>query len=258
MKIVFIGAGNVATHLATELNKYDNNILQIYSRTMESAEVLASKIGAQATNNISQVIPDADIYIFSVKDSILEELASQLSPNKGLWLHTAGSMPLSVLEKYNSRCGVLYPFQTFTKERIVEWEDIPVFVEANNSDNLAILTKIASELSNKVKEISSEKRRYLHLTGVFACNFTNHMYALSAEMLKKADLPFDVALPLIEETCAKLQELSPREAQTGPAIRYDENVINRHLAMIEDDEVRAIYKLISENIHQKSQSDNNI
>lgn len=258
MKIVFIGAGNVATHLATELNKYDNNILQIYSRTIESAEILASKIAARATNNISEVTPDADVYIFSVKDSVLEDLASQLPVNNGLWLHTAGSMPLSVLEKYNSRCGVLYPFQTFTKGRIVEWGNIPVFVEANNNDSLSKLSLIAEQLSNKVMTISSEQRKYLHLTGVFACNFTNHMYALSAEMLKKADLPFDIARPLIEETCAKLHELSPREAQTGPAIRYDKNVIDRHLGMIEDDKIRDIYKLISESIHRKSQSDNNI
>lgn len=253
MKIVFIGAGNVATHLATELYKYDHDIIQVYSRTMQSAETLASKIGAEATSDISKIYATADIYIFSVKDSVLDILASQLPPNDGIWIHTAGSMPLSVLQQYNSRAGVLYPFQTFTKGRPVDWHNIPVFVESSDND-METMKSLAGTLSSKVSVISSEQRKYLHLTGVFACNFTNHMYALSAEILKKAGLTFDVALPLIDETCAKVHELSPHDAQTGPAIRFDKNVIDRHLDMIEDENIKDIYKLISKSIYQNSLS----
>lgn len=254
MKIVFIGAGNLATHLATELDKNDYHIVQVYSRTALSAETLARQVGAEAITDISKVDTTADIYIFSVKDAVLEGLAAQLPHNNGLWLHTAGSIPLSVLEKYNPRVGVLYPFQTFTKGRSVDWTIVPIFIESNNDDN-NVLNRLANSLSPKVTAITSEQRKYLHLTGVFACNFTNHMYALSANILKEANLPFDVVLPLIDETCAKVHELSPKEAQTGPAIRFDENVINRHLSMIKDDNVKEIYKLISESIHRSSKTD---
>lgn len=254
MKIVFIGAGNVATHLATELYKYDYNIVQVYSRTNQSAEALASLVQADAVTDTSRICTDADIYIFSVKDSVLEELAAQLRPNNGLWLHTAGSMPLSIFDKYTSRYGVLYPFQTFTKGRSIEWQNIPIFIESGNNTYLNILQDLASKLSEKVFPISSEQRKYLHLAGVFACNFTNHMYALSSDILKKADLPFDVALPLIDETCSKIHDLSPIDAQTGPAVRYDENVINRHLSMLENDRLKDIYKTISESIHRSSRT----
>lgn len=254
MKIVFIGAGNVATHLATELYKYDYNIVQVYSRTNQSAETLASLVQAEAVTGISRVCTDADIYIFSVKDSVLEELAAQLRPNNGLWLHTAGSMPLSVLQQYTSRYGVLYPFQTFTKGRPVEWKNIPIFIESGGNNYQDTIQNLAGRLSEKVVVISSEQRKYLHLAGVFACNFTNHMYALSADILKMAGLSFDVALPLIDETCSKTHDLSPLDAQTGPAVRYDENVINRHLSMLEDERIKDIYSKISESIHLSSRT----
>ena len=252
MKIVFIGAGNVATHLATELYKYDFDIAQVYSRTDESAQSLANLVEAEAITDIKNIIDEADLYIFSVKDSILEELASRLSSNNGIWIHTAGSIPLNIFEKYVSKYGVLYPFQTFSKNRKIEWGKVPIFIEASDSKVLQSLEKTAHILSDKVTTISSDQRKYLHLTGVFACNFVNHMYTLSSDILKKAGLPFDVALPLIDETAAKVHSIMPKDAQTGPAIRYDENVINTHLSLIEDEKVKEIYRLISENIHKTS------
>lgn len=250
MKIVFIGAGNVATHLAKELYKYDFDILQVYSRTIESANALALQVNALSTCDIRNIIDDADLYLFSLKDAVLEEVITQMSPNNGLWVHTAGSMPMDVFKGYNSRYGVFYPFQTFSKDRKVEWNNIPIFIEATKPTDLDMLYTIGRQLSNKVSELSSEDRKYLHLTGVFVCNFTNHMYALSELFLKKINLPFDIVLPLIEETCAKVHTMNPNEAQTGPAIRYDENVINKHLSLIEDERIRSIYKLISESIYQ--------
>lgn len=252
MKVVFIGAGNVATHLAKELYRHNFSIIQVYSRTIESAKALALQVEAATTNNPNEVITDADLYIFSLKDSVLTEIASQILPNKGLWIHTAGSMPLDILSTYTSRYGVLYPFQTFTKNRPLIWDNIPIFIEASSSDDLQELLLVAQQLSSKVVELSSEKRKYLHLTGVFACNFVNHMYALSDEILKKADLPFEIVLPLIEETCNKVHTISPKDAQTGPAIRFDENVINKHLDMIDESRTRDIYRLISESIHDKN------
>ena len=249
MKTVFIGAGNVATRLAIELHRHDFDIIQIYSRTLESASALSEKVQALPVTDIESIIPDADLYMFCVKDSVLEELIKQIPGNNGLWIHTAGSMPMDIFKNHTSKYGVLYPFQTFSKNREIDWKNIPLFIEASGNNQLDLLTAIAGQLSEKVQVVSSEKRKYIHLTGVFACNFTNHMYTLSNMMLDKAGLPLETALPLIEETCNKIHTLSPMEAQTGPAVRYDKNAIEKHLALIEDEQIREIYKLISENIH---------
>lgn len=255
MKVVFIGAGRLATHLAIELSKLSFNILQVYSRTDLSAIELAQKVNAKATTNIKEIESNADIYIFSVKDSALAGLLTQIPPNNGLWIHTAGSIPINIFEKYNDRYGVLYPFQTFSKDRYLDFKTIPIFIEANNKKDLSILTTITNQISNKVYPLSSEKRQYIHLTGVFACNFVNHMYSISQDILKKEGIPFDITLPLIDETAAKVHSLSPKEAQTGPAIRYDENVINKHIQLIEDTDLKEIYALISKNIYKTNKSE---
>lgn len=250
MKVVFIGAGNVATHLAIDLYKYDFDILQIYSRTIQAASELAKQVDAEAIDNLSSVITDADLYIFSVKDSVLDEVASQLPATTGSWVHTAGSIACNIFKPYTSHYGVIYPFQTFSKSRVLDWKTIPIFVEASDSETLNTIQQIAETLSDKVAVLSSDNREYLHLTGVFACNFTNHMYALSEQFLKKANLPFDVARPLIDETCAKIHQLSPQNAQTGPAVRFDNNVMNKHLALIDDEKTKEIYKLLSKSIYK--------
>lgn len=252
MKIVFIGAGNVATELAVGLHKYDLQIAQIYSRTWESAENLAKLVGANPVADIKYITTDADLYIFSLKDSVLEDILQQIPSNKGLWLHTAGSMPMNIFRGYTSHFGVLYPFQTFNKSRCIDWNTVPIFIEASDNSSLDQIKKLAAMLSSKIYPLSSEERKYIHLTGVFACNFTNHMYTLGKEILQKAGLPFEIALPLIDETCAKVHTMSPQEAQTGPAVRYDQNVMNKHLSLIEDERVKDIYKLISESIYYKS------
>lgn len=250
MKVVFIGAGNVAVNMAVRLYDQSFDIVQIYSRTGESARNLAEKVNAEYTTEIGNVRTDADLYIFSVKDSVLEQLISELPANNGIQVHTAGSMPLDIFEKYSSQYGVIYPFQTFSKDRKTDWNNIPIFIEAQDRNTLEKLNSIASALSDHVQELSSEKRKYVHLTGVFACNFTNYMYTLSGDILKKAGLEFDVALPLIDETCNKIHDLSPLDAQTGPAVRFDENVMNKHLALIGDKKTKEIYRLISEGIYE--------
>lgn len=250
MNIVFIGAGRLGTQLAKELHKKSFNIVQVYSRTIESASVLANEVGALATNNIKEVVSDADIYIFSVKDSVLENLIGEVPSNEGLWLHTAGSISINVFEGHTTRYGVIYPFQTFTKGRNLNFKDIPVFIEANNEHNLKFLQDISGKLSDKVYTLASEKRKYIHLTGVFACNFVNHMYTISENILGKENIPFEILLPLIDETTSKIHSLSPAEAQTGPAMRYDENVINKHLELLGDPKLKSIYTLISESIYQ--------
>lgn len=253
MRVAVIGAGNVATQLTTQLHRLSFQIVQVYSRTLESAKILAEKVEAIPITNISDIIDNADLYIFSVKDDIIEGLLPQLEANNGLWLHTAGSIPMGIFKDYTNNYGVLYPFQTFSKNREVDWHKIPLFIEASNEQSLDKLASIANKLSNSVTELTSTDRKYLHLTGVFACNFTNHMYTLSEAILKKINLPFEAILPLIDETVAKVHSLPPAQAQTGPAVRYDKNVINSHLELIEDPKIRELYKLLSEDIHRINQ-----
>ena len=249
-KIVFIGAGNVATHLAFELKKKNFDIVQIYSRTIDSANQLASLLKTKFCTKIEDVVTDADIYIFSVKDSVLSELIHNLPKNNGLLLHTAGSMPIDIFENVSTRYGVIYPFQTFSKNRTIDFEKVPLFIEGNNKiveDNIAM---IADALSEKVFRLSSEKRKQVHLSGVFACNFTNYMYTLAENILSKENIPFDVVLPLIDETASKIHTMNPSQAQTGPAIRYDLNVIEKHLSLIGDQNIRDLYEEISKNIYK--------
>lgn len=255
MKIVFIGAGNLATRLSLAMQRVGMQIGQVYSHTEASARRLATRLGCPWTNDLSALQEDGDLYVFSLKDTVLSDVISKVKPNNGMWVHTAGSMPMSVFEGYAQRFGVLYPLQTFSKGRNVNFDVIPIFLEANTDKNADYLKNIASALSENVRFMSSEKRRSLHLAAVFACNFTNHIYTLSYKLLENESIPADVLLPLIDETVSKIHSMPPAAAQTGPAIRYDENVINKHLAMLDDPDMQAIYRLLSQSIHKEAQNE---
>ncbi|MDR3142552.1 MAG: DUF2520 domain-containing protein [Tannerellaceae bacterium] len=252
MKIVFIGAGNLATCVSLEMQRAGMTIAQIYSRSRESAEALAKKLNCQWTIHIGEVIPDADLYIFSLKDTALPEVIAQMKPNDGMWVHTAGSVPMQVFEGKAKRYGVFYPLQTFSKKRRMKLDQTPIFFEVNNPDDMKMLKKIAIALSGNAQELDSEKRKYLHLAAVFACNFTNHMYLLASQILEEQGVSTDLLLPLITETALKLSEMSPEEAQTGPAVRFDKEIMDKQMAMLSDLGVQTIYRLISQNIYKES------
>ena len=260
MKVVFIGAGNLATNLAKALYKSGNRIVQVYSRTMESARMLAEEVASEPTTSLDAVAVDADIYIISVKDSVLKGVIETLCANvrQGLFVHTAGSMSVDIFKGHASRYGVFYPMQSFSKLREVDFSDIPFFIEANNDADKNLLHDMASTLSDSVYEISSEARKHLHLAAVFACNFANHCYELSGEVLEKYGIPFSVMLPLIDETARKVHSVSPRTGQTGPAVRYDENVINMQRGLLADNpRIQRIYDVMSDSIHEVATSREN-
>ena len=154
MKIVWIGAGNLATQLGEALHRAGHETLQVFSRTMASAEALAGRLGCLATDDLDAVVPGADVYIFSVKDGVLEGLVSRIAPRTGdaLCLHTAGSMPMDVFRGHAHRYGVLYPMQTFSKDCPVDFKEIPVFVEASTPDVLAQTEQLARSVSDRVEE----------------------------------------------------------------------------------------------------------
>lgn len=253
--VVFIGAGNLATNLAKALYYKGFRIVQVYSRTENSARTLAQAVEAAYTTDLASVAADAQLYIVALKDAAFVRMLPEIVAGRenALWVHTAGSIPMNVWAGRVERYGVFYPMQTFSRQRMADFRQIPVFVESNSAEDARFLKDIASALSGKVYEATSEQRKSLHLAAVFACNFTNHMYTLAAGLLEKYGLPFDVMLPLIDETARKVHELEPHLAQTGPAVRYDENVIGEHLQMlVGEPQMQELYKLISDSIHRHS------
>lgn len=255
-RIVFLGAGNLATRLSEEFYKKGFSIVQVYSRTQNSARALAQKLQTNYTTSVQEILPDADMYFVALKDSAFEDVLPYTNFQNKLLVHCSGSMPMAALEKYSQNFGVLYPLQTFSKQRPVNFAEIPVFVEANSKENEGKLIKIAREISNSVSLLNSEKRLYLHIAAVFACNFVNHFYDQASEILKSQDIPFDVLKPLIAETAQKVEQLEPFHAQTGPAVRYDDNIISKHLDALESiPSAHELYKSISKSIfehHQKN------
>lgn len=253
MKIALVGAGNLATNLGHALVAANHEILQVYSRTRESAETLASQLHCMAVTSVEELVLDAELYIVALKDSVLEEILPRLLQGRehALWVHTAGSVPLSIWENRGVKhYGVFYPLQTFSKSRCVDFSKIPIFLEAGFSSDLCRLKGIAATITDKVCEADSKQRASLHLAAVFACNFTNAMYVIAEQLLKEQGLSFDALLPLVDETAAKVYALSPLEAQTGPAVRYDLGVINKHLAMLESHAMyRDLYEQLSRCIH---------
>ena len=252
MKIVIIGSGNLATQLSLALKDAGQEIVQIFSRTQAHAQALAEQIGCPYTTSVDAILRDADVYIFSVKDDALSALVSTVCATRqqGLFLHTAGSMPMDLFKGHASQYGVLYPMQTFSKTRRVNFREIPCFIEASSPEALETIRLLSECISDHVVPCDSEKRKKLHLAAVLACNLTNHCYRLAERVLEAEQIDFRLFLPLIEETARKLTILSPREAQTGPMVRYDQHVMDMQMAMLPDARTREIYRLMAESIHE--------
>ena len=248
-KITLIGAGNVATQLGTTLQKAGFEILQVYSRSDKAARTLAKKINAQPITDLKKLLPVASIYIIAVKDDAIAELAKQLHVNNQVVVHTSGSMEMSVLKGTSQNYGVFYPLQTFSKSKAVDFSNIPICIEASNKKTANTLKRFAKSISKSVQEINSAQRKTLHVAAVFACNFTNHMYAIADSLLTKSNISFDLLKPLIMETADKIKHQAPVLMQTGPAIRNDKKTMDAHLKLLSTDkQLRAIYKLISDHI----------
>lgn len=252
-KVVFIGAGNVSTSLAYAFSNARWCIAQVYSRTINSASALADLYSSNAINSLSEIEYSADLYIIAVPDSSISEIVDLIPSVNGVVVHTSGSTPLSVLSKLKSRgIGVFYPFQTFSRSRIVDLSNVPIFVEAGSDEVLNFLTSIGNELSHNVNYLSSEKRLLLHLSGVFACNFTNHILALTYRLANENGIDFKVLQPLVEETVVKAFTTNPKDVQTGPAIRNDIVTMEKHSAVLGnlDEQLQRIYNELSLSIQK--------
>lgn len=252
--IVLLGAGRVATHLAPALIKAGHRIVQIYSRTIDAARTLASPLGVPYTADMETITTEASIYIACVADEALPSIAQRLVDRVNaaahsfpLFLHTAGSVSINLWHEAGAKhYGILYPLQTFSKERTVDMREVALFVEGSDETSLQAIEQLAHSISNKVHRADSSERALLHISAVFACNFTNAMYSIADQLLKQGGIPFDVLLPLIDETAAKVHTLAPREAQTGPAVRGDNEVMKHHLARLANQpKLQQLYAQIS-------------
>lgn len=247
ISIVILGTGNVAKHLFDAFTAHNGvEIIQVYGRSKNALSYFKKQINT--TSDLSN-IREADIYLIAINDDAISEVSRFLVGKKGLIVHTSGSIPINALPNKHRR-GVFYPLQTFSTNRKVNFKEIPICIEAENEDDYKLLNELASMISDKVIQLDSDQRKALHLTAVFANNFTNHMYHIAQEICIQNDVPFELLLPLINETATKIQDLSPLEAQTGPAKRNDEGTLEKHLVQLKNKKHKEIYTLLSESIRK--------
>jgi predicted short-subunit dehydrogenase-like oxidoreductase (DUF2520 family) len=243
--ISFIGSGHVATHLAKAFFACGYTVVDICSPTPEHARRLAVQVNAHAIHLINSLRP-ADVFIIAVDDHAIPQVVQQLPVTQSLVLHTAGPVGISALQKFPNH-GVLYPLQTLTREREMDFRAVPLFIEANVQKNYNIIRCLAESLSKSVQQLDSENRACLHLAAVFAGNFVNSLLGVACDI---AGAQFEWLKPLVEETVKKAFAVNhPAEAQTGPARRGDETTVNKHLKLLSlCPEWQTIYRLLTENI----------
>ena len=248
--IVILGAGNVAFHLTRALIENTVSVRQIFNRTLAHAQEIGEANRVSYTDKISE-IEKADLYIIACADSGIEEFSHYIPFDDVLVVHTSGSTPMSAL-KGDYRKGVFYPLQTFTKSKRLKYDEIPFFVEAENPEDTMALKELAQRISNDVYELDFASRMEVQMCGVWAANFVNHMYKIAGDICEKNNVPFDVLLPLIKETANKVEEMPPYDAQTGPARRGDDVIINRHLDLLQNDSrLLQIYQILTDSIKRE-------
>ncbi len=255
MRISIIGSGNVATHLGAALKNAGHRIVQVYSPNLQNAAMLAYHIGAEATDQLLALSSETDLFIISVKDDAIIDVAKQVAPLGKLLVHTSGATSLSALELFTDNAGVFYPLQTFSKTRELDFWQVPLCIEGAGDDITQTLGQLAHTISNSVHRVSSDQRKTLHLAAVFACNFPNYLYQAAYDLLRNDGLAFDIIRPLILETAQKVQQTIPASVQTGPAVRNDARTMQAHLDMLENnDQLKQLYELLSQAIIKMDKS----
>jgi len=252
MNVVMIGSGNVAWHLAPALENIGHKVAAVYSRNRSHAKALTKKLyEATPVDSLDFGELDASLFVIAVSDQAIEEVAKELIlPEEAMVVHTSGSQSLDSLGYVpTDQIGVFYPLQTFSKSKRVDFTNIPLLIESDDDFTKRSLLKIANQLSKKVLHVDSEDRKALHISAVFACNLTNHLFTIAGKLLADKQLDFNLLKPLITETINKSLEIGPQNAQTGPAIRDDHETLEKHMEYLEDNEdYKEIYRLITQNI----------
>lgn len=248
-RISFAGAGNVSSALCLAFSVAGHKILQIASRNITVGQSLAQKVNAEWTGTL-KFRDDPDFIIVAVSDNSLEDVLKRIEcSEKSIIVHTAGSYGLEVFPGNILKKGVFYPLQTFSKDRRIDFREVPFLIEASDNEVRNEIIKLAGLLSGRVIDSDTRQRRMIHLAAVFACNFVNHMLALSGKIAGKGSFPFSMLHPLIRETVSKALETDPVLSQTGPAVRNDFNTIGKHMELLYfSPEIRKLYKEITDSI----------
>ncbi|MBB4806946.1 putative short-subunit dehydrogenase-like oxidoreductase (DUF2520 family) [Chryseobacterium defluvii] len=245
MQTVIIGSGNVAYHLAKAFVLNNIPLTQIFGRNEGDLKKISEELNIPYS---TEILEDAELYILCVSDHSVENVSKIIIKKDCLVAHTSGSLPKEILVG-DYRKSSFYPLQTFSKSKDLDYEKIPFFIEAENEDDKKLLFTIASKISKNVMESTYEKRKYIHLIAVFACNFVNHLFSRAKEISDSQEIPFDYFLPLIDETVHKIYEIEPRSAQTGPAVRNDERVLQLHEQLLQGESLE-IYKTMNHSIQE--------
>ena len=243
--IILLGSGNVATHLGIALKNSNYTIVQVFSKSIKNAKLLAKKLDTHFTNDLTKLKP-ADLIIVSINDDAILSVLSKIKDTA--IVHTSGSIGLDVFKQKFTNYGVFYPLQTFNKEVDINISEIPFCIEGNSLEFEMEIIEIAKALSKNVVKMNSQQRKQLHIAAVFACNFSNHMYSIADDLLAKKNIDFKILLPLIRKTNTNLENYRPKEVQTGPAKRKDTAIIQEHIATIKENEIKELYRRISDNI----------
>ncbi len=248
--ITLIGSGNVATWIAQRLQGNPRfPITQVFSRHLEHAQTLADLLNAEAIENIRKLNPDNQIFIFALADKAYDEILPLLPFKLPLAFTTSGTVSCQCLKDYAEQYGVIYPLQTFTKSQDMRKLEVPLCLESDFAgEHKTLMWELARELSPTCYEVSEAQRAKMHVAAVFACNFSNAMYQIAYKLLKENGLPFEILLPVLRQTVEKVSQMTPAEAQTGPAVRGDVNVMRAQISTLSDDRLKELYRLVSEQI----------
>ena len=250
-KIAIIGTGNLATHLARNVEKAGFRVSEVYGRNKSKAHAIANQLyDSNAVNDLDFSISKATLFFLCVSDSAIEEVANEMIvPTNGILIHCSGATSIQAIAKKDVEYGVFYPIQTFSQKRKISFEGLNICIEASNVATEDILETLAKKMGAIPCFMSSEQRMVLHLSAVFACNFSNYFFRIAQELLKKEGLPFGLLQQLAQETINKSFELGPDKSQTGPAVREDYFTIAEHEALLTDQpEWKELYLQISEDI----------
>ena len=249
MRITIIGSGNVATHMAAAFKNAGHKIVQVYSREMQNAALLAYHVKAEPVDDLQEISNETDVFVIAVKDNVIGIIAEQLAKHDKLMVHTSGATDLYALLAFTDKAGVLYPLQTFSKVKEVNFRQVPLCIEGADESIVRQVQELAQTISNNVYRIDSAQRKTLHLAAVFACNFPNYLYEVARQLLAVKGLDFELLRPLIMETAEKVQHQLPANVQTGPAVRNDTGSMDTHLKMLaETPHLQHIYTLLSQGI----------
>ena len=245
IKISIIGAGNVGINMFQTLRKKkDVKIVSLFNRSIE--KILGYRNKIFITNDINE-IKISDIYIISTNDSSIEKISNKLKGGDGIVVHTSGSTEMKIL-CIHKNFGVFYPLQTLTKDKLSDFKNIPICIEANNDINTKKLKKLVKIIGSKCYHVDSKQRLALHVAAVFACNFTNYLFSIAYDICTNNKIPFETLFPLIKETLEKIEKNKPSKIQTGPAIRKDMNTIKKHLNFIKSKNSKKIYSILTDRI----------